>query len=258
MEFIDTHAHYYAEEFHSDQTEGIQRSKNNHLVKILLPNIDFTSIEPMFNLCKEYPSLFYPMLGLHPSYVKEDWETQLLIIEKKIEQSPVIAIGEIGIDLYWDKTFIEEQKKAFSIQIDWAIERKLPIVIHARESFAEIFEILDRKICPELSGVFHCFTGGEIEVQKIISYENFSFGIGGVITYKNSPLPEVVKNIPLSKIVLETDSPYLPPTPYRGKRNEPSYLIHIAEKLASLFEISIDEIANVTTSNAKSIFKLEP
>lgn len=257
MEFIDTHAHYYAEEFDLDRTEGIQRAKENHISKILLPNIDVESINPLLNLCKTNPGLFYPMLGLHPSYVKEDWEFQLKEIKKQIDENSIIAIGEIGMDLYWDKTFIEEQKIAFSLQIDWAIERKLPIVIHARESFKEIFEILDAKICSELSGVFHCFTGSDFEVQKILSYENFYFGIGGVITYKNSQLPEVVKTIPLSKIVIETDSPYLPPTPFRGKRNEPSYLIHVAEKLASIFEIGLDEISGITTENATKLFQLK-
>lgn len=257
MELIDTHAHFYASEFDSDRLEGIQRAKENHLTKILLPNIDLDSINPLFDLCKSHPTLFYPMLGLHPSYVKEDWEFQLRTIKQKIEDNSIIAIGEIGMDLYWDKTFVEEQKKAFSLQIDWAIERQLPIVIHARESFLEIFEILDTKNCDELSGVFHCFTGSELEVQKILSYGNFYFGIGGVITYKNSPLPEVVKTIPLSKIVIETDAPYLPPTPFRGKRNEPSYIIHVAEKLAGIFKIGIDEIAKITTENANKLFRLK-
>ena len=257
MEFIDTHAHFYAEEFVSDLIDGIKRAKDNQLVKVLLPNIDVSSIEPMFTLCESNPTLFYPMLGLHPSYVKEDWEKQLSTIKKEIEHKSIIAIGEIGMDLYWDKTCIEEQKEAFSIQIDWAIERKLPIVIHARESFDEIFNILDQKICSDLHGVFHCFTGSENEVQKILSYENFYFGIGGVITYKNSPLPEVVKKVPLSKILLETDSPYLPPTPFRGKRNEPSYLIYVAEKLASVFEVGLDVIAKETTENAKKLFNLK-
>ena len=257
MEFIDTHAHFYAEEFDLDRSEGIQRAKENHLSKILLPNIDVESIKPLFDLCKSNPSLFYPMLGLHPSYVKEDWEFQLKEIKNQIDQNSIIAIGEIGMDLYWDKTFVEEQKKAFSLQIDWAIEENLPIVIHARESFKEIFEILDTKNCSELSGVFHCFTGSELEVQKILSYGNFYFGIGGVITYKNSHLPELVKTIPLSKIVIETDSPYLPPTPFRGKRNEPSYVLHIAEKLAGIFEIGLDQIANITTENANKLFRLK-
>jgi TatD DNase family protein len=257
MEFIDTHAHFYASEFDNDRLDGIQRARKNQVSKILLPNIDIDSINPLLNLCKSDPTLFYPMLGLHPSYVKEDWEKQLNEIKNVIDENSIIAIGEIGMDLYWDKTFIEEQKKAFSLQIDWAIERKLPIVIHARESFNEIFEILDSKNFNELSGVFHCFTGSVLEVQKILSYGNFYFGIGGVITYKNSHLPEIVKTIPLSKIVIETDAPYLPPTPFRGKRNEPSYVIHVAEKLASIFEFGLDEIAKISTENAQKLFQLK-
>jgi len=158
-------------------------------------------------------------------------------------------------DLYWDKTFVEEQKKAFSIQIDWAIDLGLPIVIHARDSFTEIFEILDEKNCNSLTGVFHCFTGTETEVERIQSYGGFYFGIGGVLTYKNSHLPEVVKYIPLNQILLETDAPYLPPVPYRGKRNEPSYIIHVAEKLAGIYEIGLDQIADQTTQNARDLFK---
>ena len=255
MKFIDTHAHYYSLEFKEDLLEGIQRSKENNISKVLLPNIDIESIDPMFQLCLEYPDTFFPMLGLHPGYIKEDWEQQLNSVYSKLQNNEVIAIGEIGMDLYWDKTFIEEQKKAFIVQIEWAIEFNLPIVIHARDSFQEIFDILDEKNCDQLTGVFHCFTGTEKEVQKIQSYGGFYFGIGGVVTYKNSHLPPVVKSIPLDQILLETDSPYLPPVPYRGKRNEPSYLIHVAEKLASIYELGLDEIAKQTTENTYRLFK---
>lgn len=255
MKLIDTHAHYYASEFQDDLIEGIQRFQQNNITKILLPNIELKSIEPMLALCQNFPDIFYPMLGLHPGYIKEDWEKQLEKILSKIKNTEVIAIGEIGMDLYWDKTFIEEQKKAFEIQIDWALEFSLPIVIHARDSFQEIFKILDNKNCDALTGVFHCFTGTENEVEKIQSYGNFYFGIGGVVTYKNSHLPEVIKSIPLNQILLETDSPYLPPVPYRGKRNEPSYMIHVAEKLASIYQLGLDEIALQTTNNTYQLFR---
>jgi TatD DNase family protein len=255
MKFIDTHAHYYALEFKDDLLEGIQRCKENNISKILLPNIDIESIDPMFQLCVEFPDIFSPMLGLHPGYIKEDWEQQLNHVYSKLKHNEVIAIGEIGMDLYWDKTFIEEQKKAFIVQIEWAIELNLPIVIHARESFQEIFDILDKKNCDQLTGVFHCFTGTEKEVQKIQSYGGFYFGIGGVVTYKNSHLPSVLKSIPLDQIILETDSPYLPPVPFRGKRNEPSYLIHVAEKLAGIYQVGLDEIANQTTENTYRLFR---
>ena len=255
MKLIDTHAHFYASEFKDDLIEGIKRFKQNNITKLLLPNIDLESIEPMLALCKDFPDTFYPMLGLHPGYIKEDWEQQLEKILTKLKKTEVIAIGEIGMDLYWDKTFIEEQKKAFEIQIDWALELDLPLVIHARDSFQEIFAILDRKNCDSLSGVFHCFTGTDREVEKIQSYGNFYFGIGGVATYKNSHLPEVIKSIPLNQILLETDSPYLPPVPFRGKRNEPSYMIYVAEKLASIYQLGLDEIAQQTTDNTYRLFK---
>jgi TatD DNase family protein len=255
MKLVDTHAHYYALEFKEDLIEGINRFKQNNITKILLPNIDLESIDPMFALCQDFPQTFYPMLGLHPGYIKEDWEQQLDLIYRKLKNNEVIAIGEIGMDLYWDKTFVEEQKKAFEIQIDWAIEYKLPIVIHARDSFQEIFTILDCKNCDSLSGVFHCFTGTELEVEKIQSYGDFYFGIGGVVTYKNSHLPQVLKSIPMDQILLETDSPYLPPVPFRGKRNEPSYMIHVAEKLASIYQLGLDEIARQTTENTYKLFR---
>jgi TatD DNase family protein len=257
MFLIDTHTHLFSEAFNEDRSEVVGRSIRNGVEKMLLPNIDVSSIEPLFALCHEFPTNCFPMMGLHPGSVSATWKEDLAVIETHLFSRNVIAVGEIGMDLYWDKTFIEEQKKAFSIQIDWAIERKLPIVIHARESFDEIFNILDQKICSDLHGVFHCFTGSDYEVQKILSYENFYFGIGGVITYKNSQLPEVIKKVPLSKILLETDSPYLPPTPFRGKRNEPSYLIYVAEKLASVYEIGLDVIAKETSENAKKLFKLK-
>ncbi len=255
MKLIDTHAHYYANEFKDDLLEGIQRSNENNISTILLPNIDLESIEPMFRLCENFPETFHPMLGLHPGYVKEDYENQLKVIHEYLLKNEVIAIGEIGMDLYWDKTFIDQQKKAFEIQIDWALAFNLPIVIHARDSFEEIFEILDRKNCDTLTGVFHCFTGTEWEVEKIQSYGNFYFGIGGVVTYKNSHLPNVLESIPLDQILLETDSPYLPPVPYRGKRNEPSYMLHVAEKLAGIYQIGLDEIARQTTENTVRLFK---
>jgi len=256
MKLIDTHAHYYSSEFAEDLNAGIERMETCGVDKVLLPNIDCDSIKPLFDLCTNFPTLFFPMLGLHPGYVDSNWENNLNQIYKEVaNRNSIIAIGEIGMDLYWDKTFVEEQKKAFSIQIDWAIDLGLPIVIHARDSFTEIFEILDEKNCNSLTGVFHCFTGTETEVERIQSYGGFYFGIGGVLTYKNSHLPEVVKYIPLNQILLETDAPYLPPVPYRGKRNEPSYIIHVAEKLAGIYEIGLDQIADQTTQNARDLFK---
>ena len=252
--FIDTHTHLYSAEFNDDRSEMIQRSLTNGVEKLLLPNIDIESIEGMHQLVKDYPTNCYAMMGLHPGYVKEDWEQQLAIIKDYLFKGNYIAVGEIGIDLYWDKTFIEEQKSAFSQQVNWAKELNLPIVIHAREAFQEIFEILDVLHDDRLKGIFHCFTGDSDQAKKALSYKGFKLGIGGVLTYKKAELDKVLENIDLRNIVLETDSPYLPPVPYRGKRNESSYLVHIAEKLADVYQISLKEVEETTTNNTFELF----
>jgi TatD DNase family protein len=197
------------------------------------------------------------MMGLHPGYVTENWEQDLAIIRKALDENKHIAVGEIGMDLYWDKTFIEEQKMAFRIQIEWAKEFKLPIVIHARDAFDEIFEILDELNDANLTGVFHCFTGTLEQVQKIQSYGGFYFGIGGVLTYKKSDLPLVLVDIPLEQILLETDAPYLPPIPHRGKRNESKFLLHVAEKVAEVKNCSLVEVARITSENAQQLFRID-
>jgi TatD DNase family protein len=225
--------------------------------KLLLPNIDVASIEPMYRLCEEFPQNCFPMMGLHPGYVNENWEQDLAIIRKALDENKHIAVGEIGMDFYWDKTFIEEQKKAFRIQIEWAKEFNLPIVIHARDAFDEIFEILDELNDVNLTGVFHCFTGTDEQVQKIQSYGGFYFGIGGVLTYKKSDLPLVLVDIPLEQILLETDAPYLPPTPHRGKRNESKFLLHVAEKVAEVKNCSLIEVARITSENAQQLFRID-
>ena len=256
--FIDTHAHLYSEEFHNDIEETIQRALTSNANYMLLPNIDCESIIPLENLCQRFPNCI-PMMGLHPGYVKEGWNKQLSAIEEKLVQSPekYCAIGEIGMDLYWDTTFCEQQKFVFQKQITWAKELKLPIAIHCRNAFDEIFEILDTENSPELTGVFHCFTGNLDQAKHILNYGGFKFGIGGVITYKKSELPEVIQQIDLEHIVLETDAPYLPPVPYRGKRNESSYIPLVAEKLAEIYNCSVSEIADRTTENAIHLFQLE-
>jgi TatD DNase family protein len=257
MYFIDTHTHLYSTEFDSDRTEMVENAINAGVKKLLLPNIDVASIEPMYRLCEEFPQNCFPMMGLHPGYVNENWEQDLLIIRKALDENKHIAIGEIGMDLYWDKTFIEEQKKAFRIQIEWAKELNLPIVIHARDAFDEIFEILDELNNAALTGVFHCFTGTLEQAQKINSYGGFYLGIGGVLTYKKSYLPTVLAEIPLEQLVLETDAPYLPPTPHRGKRNESKFLLHIAEKVAEVKNCSLLEVARITSKNAEKLFQLK-
>ena len=256
--FIDTHAHLYSEEFEVDIHETILRAKNSNVNYILLPNIDVLSIVPMEDLSQKFPNCI-PMMGLHPGYVKEDWRQQLSFIEKKLFESPerYCAVGEIGMDLHWDKTFWEQQKSVFRMQINWAKELKIPIVIHCRKAFDQIFEILNQENSTELTGVFHCFTGNLDQAKRILNYGGFKLGIGGVLTYKNSELPEVIQQIDLEHLVLETDSPYLPPVPYRGKRNESSYIPIVAEKLADIYQCPISEIAAKTTENAIHLFQLE-
>ncbi|MBP6091332.1 MAG: TatD family hydrolase [Crocinitomicaceae bacterium] len=257
MYFIDTHTHLYSSEFDTDRTEVVEYAIKAGVKTLLLPNIDVASIEPMYSLCAEFPLNCFPMMGLHPGYVNENWENDLAQIKQALFEKKNYAVGEIGMDLYWDKTFIEEQKKAFHIQIEWAKELNLPIVIHAREAFDEIFEILDELNDATLRGVFHCFTGTLEQAHKIQSYGGFYLGIGGVLTYKKSELPTVLAEIPLEQLVLETDAPYLPPTPHRGKRNESQFLLHVAEKVAEVKNCSLMEVARITSENAEKLFQLK-
>ena len=256
MKWVDTHTHLYSEQFDEDSDEMIQRAFRNGVETLLLPNIDKESIQPMLDLVEKYPTQCYAMMGLHPGSVGADWAEQLSLMKPYFSSHKMIAVGEIGMDLYWDQTFIEEQKQAFRQQIDWAKELQLPIVIHARDAFDEIFEIIDDTIDERLSGVFHCFTGDSEQANKVLSYPNFFMGIGGVITYRKAALDEVLANVPLEKMMMETDSPYLPPVPYRGKRNESSYLVHSAQKLADTHQIKLSELAEITSNNAKNLFKI--
>jgi len=254
---IDTHAHLYAEEFDEDRAEMLLRANNAGVNAILLPNIDGSSIEPMEKLAAQNPSCI-KMMGLHPTYVKENWEEELSIIQTKLFTDPnqYCAVGEIGMDLYWDKTFLEEQKEVFRRQLKWAKELNLPIAIHVRKAFDELFEVMDQEWTPALKGVFHCYTGSIEQVKKIMKYEQFYFGIGGVLTYKNAGLQEVIPHIPLNRLVLETDAPYLSPVPYRGKRNESSYVAEVAGKIVDILGISIDEVKEITSQNAIELFQL--
>ena len=254
--FIDTHTHLFASEFDADRSQVIQNSIDAGVKKMFLPNVDVITLEPLKKTVAEFPNHCFPLLGLHPCSVTENFEKDLKIIRAEIDLKKPYGIGECGIDLYWDKTFLKEQKIALKIQGEWAKELKLPLIIHARESFPEIFEVIDEINDENLTGIFHCFTGGEKEATKILSYGGFKMGIGGVVTYKTSHLPALLPTIDLKNIVLETDSPYLPPVPYRGKRNESAYLIKVAEKLAEIYHLPLDEIAKITTQNANEIFKL--
>src|SRR5690554_574557 len=254
MTFIDTHAHLYAKEFNDDRDEMIKRAIDKGVTKLLLPNIGLSSIEEMEKLVENYPGICYSMMGVHPCDVEKDWKTQLDKIKTYYQKGKHIAIGEIGIDLYWDTSLQKEQTECFQAQIQWAKEEKLPIVIHCRNSFDEIFEVLNRENDDQLYGVFHCFTGTKEQAEKIINYKGFKLGIGGVVTFKNSGLDKVLEDIDLEHLVLETDAPYLSPSPYRGKRNESAYIPLIAEKLAEIYNVEVEEIAKITTKNALEVF----
>lgn len=255
---IDTHAHIYAEEFDEDRNEMLQRAYSSGVGAILLPNIDVASIDPLEKLAAQ-DSRCIPMMGLHPTYVKENWQQELATIESHLFAAPerYCAVGEIGIDLYWDKTFLSEQQEVFRLQIQWAKKLGLPIAIHVRKAFEELFAILDEEWTPELSGVFHCFSGSKEQVERIQKYQNFYFGIGGVLTYKNAGLAEVVTHIPLDRLLLETDAPYLSPVPHRGKRNEPAHMTEVVSKLHLCLDIPAAEIEAATTANAIALFGLD-
>lgn len=252
--FIDTHTHLYSDAFAGDRDEMIRRALDAGVSKLLLPNIDVSSIAGMLELEQDYPQHCFPMMGLHPTSVKENWEEELAAIKERLFDRPFIAVGEIGIDLYWEKKYKEMQVAAFIEQINWAKELDLPIVIHARDSFPEIFEVLDEHNDERLKGVFHCFTGTAEDADKIRSYGRFLLGIGGVVTFKKSGLDAVLANIPLEELILETDSPYLAPSPHRGKRNESAYIPVIAEKVSDIYSVSVEKIAEITTRNAQQLF----
>lgn len=254
MIFTDTHTHLYVKQFNDDRKEALERCFEAGIQRLFLPNIDVESIDAVNQLAEDYPAQCFPMMGLHPCSVKEGWQSALKTIRAQFDQRKYCAVGEIGIDLYWDKTTLSIQVEAFKQQIEWAKEMQLPIVIHARESFDEIFEVLDEVNDERLRGIFHCFTGTVEQGHRVIDYGDFFLGIGGVVTFKNAGLDKTVAELPLEKLVLETDAPYLAPKPYRGKRNESSYLLYVAEKIAEIQGKRIEEIAEVTTANSKTIF----
>lgn len=254
MVLTDSHTHLYLQEFKHDIDEVIKRATANNITRFFLPNIDSSSVNNLLNLQNKFPDKCFPMMGLHPCSVKENFEEELKVIINCLQKEKFYAIGEIGIDLYWDKIFIEEQKEAFRRQINLSEEFNLPIVIHCRNSFDEIIIEIE-KISHKPRGIFHCFSGNIDQAQKAIEL-GFYLGIGGVVTFKNAGLDAVIREIDINHIVLETDSPYLAPVPFRGKRNESSYLIYIAQKIAELKKISVDKVAEVTTNNSKQIFKV--
>ncbi len=249
----DTHTHLYAEEFDQDRNEMMQRAMDAGVSRFFIPAIDSTCTQAMYDLENNYPENIFLMMGLHPTYVKDDFLDELQHVEDELAKRKFYAIGEIGIDLYWDKTHLPQQQIAFRKQIQLAKYYKLPIVIHCREAFNEIFEILEEEKSDDLFGIFHCFSGTYEQALQAISY-NMKLGIGGVVTFKNGKVDQFLNQIELKHIVLETDSPYLAPVPYRGKRNESSYIVSVIDKLAQIYGLSADEIAAITTANSKAIF----
>lgn len=249
---IDTHSHIYGPEFDDDRAEVLQRARLAGVDKVLLPNINEESIARMLQVAKEYPDMCYPMMGLHPEDVKEDWAQVLERMEMQLDG--MIAVGEVGLDFYWDTTFRKEQIEAFERQICWAVERNLPLVIHMRKAEQELLEVMERHKSDGLRGVFHCFGGSKETASRMLKHEGFVLGIGGVVTFKNSRLAETLRHVPLDRIVLETDAPYLAPVPYRGKRNEPSYVAHVARFLSDIYNVSEEEVNNVTNLAVKRVF----
>ena len=253
MILTDTHTHLYSEAFDEDRAEMMQRAFDNNVQRMFVPAIDSTYTEAMLDLEKTYPEQVFLMSGVHPTHVKENYLDELAHVKKLLAKRSFVAIGEIGIDLYWDKTLLVQQQDAFRIQIQLAKQYELPVVIHCRDAFDEVFEILEEEKADNLFGIFHCFTGNFEQAKKAISY-NMKLGIGGVVTFKNGKIDQFLNEIDLKHIVLETDSPYLSPTPYRGKRNETSYIVNVVAKLAEIYQVSENEIAEVTTENSKEVF----
>ncbi len=250
---IDSHAHLYLKEFKQDLPEVLARCQDHGVKHIYLPNIDHTSIDDMLNLELNHSDQVTAMMGLHPCSVKKGFEKELYLVEEWLDRRPFVAVGEIGIDLHWDTSTFDYQKEAFLIQTRWAISKKYPIVIHCRESLDETIALLEPLVHNDLRGVFHCFTGNQEQADKITDM-GFMLGIGGVVTFKNAGLDTTLKDIDLKHLVLETDSPYLAPVPYRGKRNEPTYLQEIAQKIAQVKQTDIEEVEKITTLNAQTLF----
>lgn len=249
----DTHTHLYASQFDKDQAAMIQRARDAGVSRFFIPAIDSSYTESMMKLEKAFPTEMYLMMGLHPTSVKENYIEELAHVKEWIDKKKFFALGEIGIDLYWDKSFLTQQQEAFRTQIKWAKEKSLPIVIHCRDAFDEIFEILELEKGESLRGIFHCFTGTKEQALKAISY-NMKLGIGGVATFKNGRIDKFLNEINIAHIVLETDAPYLAPTPYRGKRNESAYITNVVDKLVDIYGLSFKEVAEITTQNSKDIF----
>lgn len=253
---IDTHSHLFVEEFDGDRFEVMQRAREAGVQYILMPNIDLASVEPMLKVCAEYPGFCYPMIGLHPTEVGAENCAVLAELKALLDRHSFIAIGEVGLDLYWDKTYKNEQLAVLEEQIVWALERDLPLVIHSREAFTELYNLFSHYKDTPIRGVFHSFTGTADEAHSLLEFPGFMLGINGVVTFKKSTLPDILPEVPLSRLVVETDSPYLAPTPFRGKRNESAYVLRVVDKLAEIYGMTPREVSSQTSFNASSLFGL--
>ena len=260
MHLLDTHTHLYQPAFDDDREEAMQRCKEAGVDMLLLPNIDVASIPRVKQMMRHWPDRCRGMMGLHPCHVQEGWQAELVAIEQAlddpVEGSPWVAIGEVGLDLHWDASTLEAQREALKIQLGWAKQRQLPVVIHVRKAFEELFEVLDEEVSDGLAGVIHCFTGGWKEAEHALRYPGWMLGIGGVSTYKNGGLDAVLPHVPLDRLVLETDSPYLAPVPFRGKRNESSHVAIVAQRVSELMNLPLEIVARQTTENAHRLFRL--
>lgn len=254
---IDTHSHLFVEEFDGDRFEVMQRAREAGVQYVLMPNIDLGSVEPMLKVCAEYPDFCYPMIGLHPTEVGAENDAALAEFKTLLDKHPFIAIGEVGLDLYWDKTYKKEQLAVLEEQIGWALDRNLPLVIHSREAFEELYNLFSHYKDTPIRGVFHSFTGTADEAHSLLEFPGFMLGINGVVTFKKSTLPEALCGIPLSRLVVETDSPYLAPMPFRGKRNESAYVLRVVDKLAEVYGITPSQVARQTSLNASTLFGLK-
>ena len=254
MSLVDTHTHIFLEDFDADLQDVVLRAEEAGIKRLCLPNIDTDSIERLHALCDLFPAVCFPMMGLHPTSVGTDYRKKLDAIRSLFEQRKYIAVGEIGIDLYWDKTYLKEQKTAFEEQLRWSVDLDLPVAIHTREAFPEVFDSLSKIGSDRLRGVFHSFGGSREELEEILKFKNFRIGINGVVTYKKADFRDYLPLANLDRIVLETDAPYLSPVPYRGKRNEPAYIVKVAEKLAEVYDVPLTEIIAQTSANAENLF----
>lgn len=267
MLIVDTHTHLYSEEFDDDRTDVVRRALDAGVRSMLLPNINAESIAPMLSMCQEWPGVFYPLMGLHPEDVRENYldvlaQMQSMLYDgsgknKQVVDGSVpsfVGIGEVGLDFYWDATYKSQQLDAFERQVQWAIEMRLPLVIHCRSAFEEMCEVLEPFRSSSFTGIFHCFSGTSEEADRLLSFDGFMLGIGGVATYKKSSLPDVLSQVPVNRIVVETDSPYLAPVPHRGKRNESAYIVDTVRKLSEIYDVTIEEMAAITAANAQKVF----